>query len=129
MVSKKGYGKIKIREEKERGMIKMFSKGSKKGACFLILLVAILTLFGITNAEATRRVVNMNRIMENEIMRNRKVEVGGKLFDVCINQAEKTITIKGYVDDWDEMDQVEDYFEHRGPSDYQVQCELDFPMN
>ena len=110
-------------------MIKMLSKGFKKGACFLIILCAISTLLGITNAEATRRVVNMNRIMENEIMRNRKVEVGGKLFDVCINQAEKTITIKGYVDDWDEMDQVEDYFEHRGPSDYQVRCELDFPMN
>ena len=107
----------------------MLSRGFKNGLGYVMLLFILFNLLAVANAEATRRVVNMNRIMESEMTRTRKVEVRGKLFDVCINQVEKTITIKGYVDDFDEMDEVEDYFKHRGPSDYQVRCELDLSMD
>ena len=110
-------------------MIKMLSKGFKNGLGYVMLLIVLFNLLAVANAEATRRAVNMNRVMESEMTKTRKVEVRGKLFDVCINQAEKTITIKGYVDDFDEMDEVEDYFKHRGPSDYQVRCELDLSMD
>jgi len=104
----------------------MSSTGLKKGSFFAIILMVTLVIVGMGPAEASRRAINMNSAMEAGMIRNRKVEVSGKLFDVCINQTSKTITVKGYVDDWDEMDKVENYFKNTGPSDYQVICELDF---
>ena len=101
-------------------------KGLKKVVCFAVVAVISMGILGVSNAEATRRARDLDHVVETKILSSRKVEVGGKLFDVCINQAEKTITVKGYVNDWEEMDKVEGYFKHRAPSDYQVICQLDF---
>ena len=101
-------------------------KGLKKVVCFAVIAVATLSIFGTGYAEATRRAIDLDDSMETRMVTSRKVEISGKLFDVCINQAEKTITVRGLVEDWDELDRVEDYFKHRGPSDYQVTCDLDF---
>ena len=101
-------------------------KGLKKVACLAVVAVISMGILGVGNAEATRRPSNIEVAMESGMIRSRKVEVSGKLFDVCINQTSKTITVKGYVEDWDEMDRVENYFRNTGPSDYQVICQLDF---
>ena len=86
----------------------------------LVALATIIFLFG--TAEASRRVVTMKEMM----VRQRKVEINGKLFDIEVNHTRKSITVRGYVEDWDEMDRVEKYFELKSPSDYRVTCELDF---
>ena len=101
-------------------------KGLKKVVCLAVAALITMGIFGMNNAEASRKSMNLDNVVETKIVRTRKVEVGGKLFDVCINQTEKTITVKGYVNDWEEMDRVEGYFKHRAPSDYQVICQLDF---
>jgi len=96
--------------------------------CFWILCIeAILFLVTATcHAEVLTEAATMNEKME-EVMRNwRVVEIGGKCFDVYINQNDKIITIKGIIESWDEMDKVEQYFKQRGPSDYIVNCMLDF---
>ena len=90
-----------------------------------IIFTVMLGIVGINKANASSR-INLNSAMEKGMTRNRKVEIDGKIFDVLINLNEKSITIKGYVNDWDEMDKVEKYFKHRGPSNYQLKCELDF---
>lgn len=115
-----------IMREKEGGMVTMVRKGLKRGACFVVIVVVIMNVVAITNAEDSRRSLDMNQAMETGMISNREVEIGGKFFDICVNQARKTITIKGYVDDWDEMDQVENYFRNRGPANYQVISQLDF---
>ena len=101
-------------------------KGLKKVVCFAVIAVAIMSVFGTGHAEASRRMIDLDETMEMRMLTSRKVEVNGKLFDVFINQAEKTISVKGFVEDWNELDRIEDYFKHRGPSDYQVTCDLDF---
>jgi len=101
-------------------------KGLKKVVCFVVIAVAALSVFGAGYAEASRRMIDLDNAMETRMLSSRKVEISGKLFDVCINQAERTITVKGLVEDWDELDSVEDYFRNRGPSDYQLTCDLDF---
>ena len=103
----------------------MLTKGLKKGFCFVIILAITLGVLGIGKAEASRRPLK-NEVMKAGMISNRKVEIGGKLFDICVNQTERTITIKGLVEDWDEMDRIENYFKNSGPSDYQVTCQLDF---
>lgn len=103
----------------------MFTKGLKNALCCVIILTAALIVIGIGHVEASRRTLNMNNVMETRMIWSRKVEIGGKIYDICVNQAEKAITIKGLVDEWNEMDNVENYFKHRGPYDYQVICRLD----
>jgi len=103
----------------------MLTKGLKKGFCCVVILAVILSVFGIGKAEASRRVLNSNA-MKAGMIRTRRVELGGKFFDVSVNKTEKTITIKGLVEDWDEMDKVENYFNYTGPSDYKVISQLDF---
>ena len=101
-------------------------KGLRKVVCLAVVTLISMSILGVGNAEATRRAMDLDYVLETTIVSKRKVEVGGRLFDVCINQTEKTITVKGYVNDWEEMDRVEGYFKHTGPSDYQVICQLDF---
>lgn len=101
-------------------------KGLKRVVCFVVIAVATMSVFKAGYAEASRRMIDLDNAMETRMLSSRKVEISGKLFDVCINQAERTITVRGLVEDWDELDRVEDYFKNRGPSDYQVTCNLDF---
>jgi len=101
-------------------------KGLKKVACLAVVAVISMGVLGIGNAQACKRSLNMNFSMESSMISTRKVEVSGKLFDVCINHSSKTITVKGYVDDWDEMERVKNYFKTKSPSNYQLICELDF---
>ena len=101
----------------------MLTQGTKKNVCRVLIVVALLSVLGnIGTAEGARRIVTMREMM----VRQRKVEINGRLFDVEIDQASKKITVRGYVEDWDEMDRVEKYFELRSPSNYQVTCQLDF---
>ena len=100
--------------------------GLHKGLCIAAILTATFGLVGMGQAEALRRPVTLGEVMESDMLRTRKVEVIGKVFDICVNMAEKVITVRGLVEDWDQMEQVKDYFNQRGPSDYQVICELGF---
>ena len=91
-----------------------------------VVAVISMSVLGVGNAQAYKRSLNMNFSMEANMISSRRVEVSGKLFDVCINHSSRTITVKGYVEDWDEMDKVENYFKTKSPSNYQLICELDF---
>ena len=104
----------------------MTHKGLQKGLCIAAIVMVTFGLMGMGRAEALRRPVTLGEVMESDMLRTRKVEVAGKVFDICINMAEKVITVRGFVDDWDQMEQVKDYFNQRGPSDYQVICEIGF---
>lgn len=100
-------------------------KGLKKVACLAVVAVISMGIWGVGNAQASKRSLNMNFSMEANMISTRKVEVSGKVFEVCINHSSKTITVKGYVDDWDEMERVENYFKSKSPSNYQLICQLD----
>ncbi|MGA1796521.1 MAG: hypothetical protein ACMUIL_11750 [bacterium] len=94
--------------------------------CILCIEVVLFLVTAACHAEVSTEATAMDEKME-EVMRNcRVVEIGGKFFNVYINQHDKIITIKGIIETWDEMDKVERYFKHRGPSDYIVNCMLDF---
>ena len=98
-----------------------------KWCLWILCIEAILFLVTVAcHAEVSTEAAAMDEKME-EMMRNwRVVEIGGKFFNVYINQNDKIITIKGIIETWDEMDKVEHYFKHRGPSEYTVNCMLDF---
>lgn len=104
----------------------MLSKGLKRILGPVFLLTFTFSILGPGPVEASRRVIDLDNSLHTKIMTTRQVEIGGKLFDICINHSEKTIRVKGLVEDWDEYDRVEDHFKYRGPSDYQVTCDLDF---
>ena len=69
--------------------------------CLAVVAVISIGILGVGNPQAYKRSLNMNFSMEANMISTRKVEVSGKIFDVCINHGSKTITVKGYVDDWD----------------------------
>jgi len=104
----------------------MLSKGLEKilAPVFLPTFIFSILVFGM--AEASRRVIDLDNSLKNNILTTRQAEISGKLFDICINHAEKSITVKGFVEDWDEYDKIKDHFKYRGPADYQVTCDLYF---
>lgn len=104
----------------------MTHKGLQKGLCIAAIVMATLGLMGRGQAEALRRPVTLGEVMKSDMLRNRKIEVAEKVFNICINMSKKVITVRGFVDDWDQLEQVKDYFNQRRPSYYQVICELDF---
>jgi hypothetical protein len=62
--------------------------------------------------------------MEESITRRWTVEINGRIFGVLINQTDKSITVQGIVEDWEEKDRVEQYFKLRAPSDYRIDYEI-----
>ncbi|MGA1796155.1 MAG: hypothetical protein ACMUIL_09870 [bacterium] len=76
--------------------------------------------------EATQRSSNLNELMKGSLTIARRVEIDGKVFGVFINHAEKTVTVRGAVEGWEEKDRVEQYFRLRTPSDYHVNYDLTF---
>ena len=84
--------------------------------CAIIVLVTVV-IFG--NVEASRRVQRQD-IMEKLLIENRKVSLYGKVFDLYIDHNEKSITIYGEVEDWDEEDKVIRYFDLRSPKNYKL---------
>ena len=103
----------------------MLTKKSKRNMVVVIIMV-FFVLGIIGTAEASRRTSNLNQVIGGAMVTQRNVEINGRVYNVLTDQANKTITIKGYIRDWDEEDQVKRYFELRGPSNYKVSYQLDF---
>ena len=62
--------------------------------------------------------------MEESFTRRWTVEINGRIFDVLINQTDKSIIVRGSVQDREEQDQVEQYFRLRAPSDYRIDYDI-----
>ena len=61
------------------------------------MALILFFLAGFSTIEASFRPVNLNKLMEKSLLGFRKVEVNGIVFDVLINQKEKSITVQGEV--------------------------------
>jgi hypothetical protein len=104
-------------------MIKM----GLKRKTFIGVMIGVFILFFLLKigiSEATRRSMSLNELMEKSFVRTRKVAINGKLFDIFINNAEESITVRGEVEDWEEKDRVEQYFRLRAPSGYHVNYDI-----
>jgi hypothetical protein len=91
----------------------------------LIIVVIFLLIVSIHIAEASRRTLNLNSVLEKSLVTHRTVELNGKIFDLYINQDNRSIIVKGEVADWDEKDKVEEHFKLRSPSNYQINYEIE----
>ena len=90
----------------------------------IMTVILLLSLLNCTNSEATRRSLSLNDFMEESFIQTRTVEINGRIFDVLINRSDKSITVRGIVEDWEEKDRVEQYFRLRAPSDFQINYEI-----
>lgn len=104
----------------------MLRYGSRKNYLSVITLIAVILflLSSFVTTEASLRPLNLNELMEKSLLRFRKVEVNGIVFDVYINQNEKSITVRGEVESWDEKEMAEKYFRLRTPSDFCLNYEI-----
>ncbi|MGA1864850.1 MAG: hypothetical protein ACMUHX_07275 [bacterium] len=104
----------------------MLKYGSRKNYISVIILIAVmLFLFSsYVTTEASLRPLNLNELMEKSLLSFRKVDVNGIVFDVYINQKEKSITVRGEVESWKEKEMAEKYFRLRAPSDFYLNYEI-----
>ncbi|MGA1842618.1 MAG: hypothetical protein ACMUIU_18540 [bacterium] len=104
----------------------MLKFGSRKNYLSVIILIAVILFFlsGFVTTEASLRPLNLNELMEKSLLRFRKVEVNGIVFDVYTNQKEKSITVLGGVESWEEKEIAEKYFRLRAPSDFYLNYEI-----
>ncbi|MGA1863789.1 MAG: hypothetical protein ACMUHX_01880 [bacterium] len=98
----------------------------KKIFICMLIIITILGLFGIREANATRRAPDLNKAMKPEVVPSWRTKINGKYFDVFVDRVKKTVTIKGFVGDWDEMDSVENHFSLRAPSNYKIINKIEF---
>jgi hypothetical protein len=109
-----------VKERKE--VINIFTNVFKRKffPAAIIITVMLFFLLGSETVKAYQRSSNFHESMKNSLVDSRKVEIDGKIFDVYINREEKSITVQGDVEDWEEKDKVEKHFRLRSPSDYQL---------
>lgn len=103
----------------------MLNKNFKQVFCFLIIFIDLLFILGVGLGESLKKIPDLNDVMRTKMILKQKIEISGRIFEICIDQCEKRITIKGYVDDWNEIEKIENYLKHRCPFDYQIICEID----
>ena len=90
----------------------------------MVLMVSFFPDSGIV--EATQRSSSLNELMKRSLIMERNVEINGKVFGVFVNHNEKSVTVRGEVEGWEERDRVEQYFRLRTPSDYHVNYDFTF---
>ena len=107
-------------------MGKILNHGLRKNYLSIVILIFVILFFllSFVTTEASLRSSNLNEVMEKSLLRFRKIEVNGNIFNVYINQSEKSITVRGEVKDWEEKDRVEKYFKLRAPSDFHVNYDI-----
>jgi len=71
----------------------------------------------------TRNMATSTERIEN--ITYRKVEFKNRKFDVYINHNVKFISVHGRVDQWKDLDKVEDHFKILAPNDYRVYCDIE----
>ena len=95
----------------------IIKKEKKKFFCLVLLIVLLSVLGNVSTGETSRRLI---KAAEFKPITSRRVEFNDKFFNIYINHSEKFITVHGIVDDWKEMNKVEDYFKIRAPFDYHI---------
>jgi hypothetical protein len=114
---------MEVREGK--GVMTMKNRRSgKKVSLAMIIFATILFLLNFECLEASRKFTSLDKLMEESLIRTQKVRVNGKIFDVFINQSEKSITIQGDVENPEEKNQIEQYFKQQSPGDYEVNYDI-----
>ena len=91
----------------------------------ILIFIVCIFIIDVETAKASKRNLNLHEKMEESIVRQRKVEINGKYFDVYINLDKKSIKIWGEIEDWEERDKVEKYFEQRKPFNCQITYVVD----
>ena len=84
----------------------------------------LISFLNCGDAQASRRSFNLNDYMEESFTRRWTVEINGRIFDVLINQTDKSIKVRGIVQDREEKERVEQYFRLRAPSDYSINYDI-----
>jgi len=114
--------------KKRKKVMKMFRNGSRKKIFLtVIVMVFIVAVFpNIRVAEANQSSSSLNELMKKSLAIARMVEIDGKVFGVIINHDERSITVRGAVEGWNEKELVEQYFRLRTPSDYHVDYDITF---
>ena len=105
----------------------MLFKKKKKYYCYFVFLIGIFLLVAtifIKNSHAFTKSENLDYIIDEiyitDEMNVRKIEVFGYLFNVYTNQEKEFILIRGIVNEWQEIEKVEQYFISRAPSSYKL---------
>ena len=97
----------------------------KKIFICIITIMTILTAFKIIECNAIRRSLNLNEVMKPNEVLSWRIEINEKYFNVLVDRADKTVTVKGYVDDFYEMYLVKRHFDLRSPSNYKIIYKID----
>jgi hypothetical protein len=104
----------------------MSVKGFHKRVFWIFMIMGIFSfLVNIQISEAYRRRLNLHDALEDSMITHREVEINGKIFDLFVDQAKKSITVRGKVETWEEQDKVQEHFRLRSPSDYGINYKID----
>ena len=95
--------------------------------CFYVAILTVLILFFLLNiviSEALIKTINYNELIKKSLLRFKKVQIDDNVFDVYINQEEKSIIVHGEVEEWEEKLKVEKYFNLKTPSNFNVTYDI-----
>ena len=111
----------------------MLSQKAKGIICCASIVLVAFFVFG--KAEATnRRVLENQDAMEETVIKHKKINLNGNLFDVYINQDTETITVCGRIEvynrvDWNEVQEIKRHFQTEDPGNYEFVYKFKFTYN
>ena len=103
----------------------------KQVLCCIGMVLAIFFIFTNTEASSRRKVNNQEGEM---VIKHRKINFKGNLFDISINKDTETITIQGEIEvhdkvDWNEVEKIKQHFSTRNPGNYEFVYKFKFLYN
>ena len=109
---------------------KMLCKKAKQVICCIGIISIIFIISAKTEASGRRNLLNQD-IIEQMVIKQRKINLNGNLFDLCIDNDMKIITIRGDIEvndrvDWNEVEKIKQYFHMTNPADYEFVYEFKF---
>ncbi|MGA1865344.1 MAG: hypothetical protein ACMUHX_09800 [bacterium] len=98
----------------------------KRVVFFMVVIIVMLSAINITKIDAMKRSLGFNDVLNPKNVLSWRTEINGKYFNVVVDRENKTVTVKGSVSDYYEMDLVKRHFDLRSPSDYRIIHRIDF---
>ena len=92
----------------------------------MVVIVTFLSVIKVIKCDAIKRSQSFDDVINPKNLLIWQTEINGKYFDVIIDRENKTVTVKGFVSDYYEMDLVKRHFDLRSPSDFKIIHRIDF---
>ena len=92
-------------------------KGQKILGCLIVIIVILVNI----------NLANASRIIPGRFntVTYRKVQLKNRIYNLIVDNTNKTMTVKGKVYNYKEMDEVENCFRKVIPLDYELICKID----